>query len=108
MAQTPEGKVKVEVKKILKEYGVWFFCPMQNGFGVVGIPDFICCLDGHFFAIETKAPKKLSNLTPNQIRVIEDIKNHNGSAIVVSDAELVREYIKEYRDEQRWSDKSGL
>lgn len=58
MAQTPEGKVKDAVKKELRKRDIWYFMPMQNGFGVVGIPDFICCWEGTFLAIETKAPRQ--------------------------------------------------
>ena len=101
MARTPEGKVKDEVKKVLKEFNVWYFCPMQNGFGVVGIPDFICCFDGKFFAIETKAPSKINNTTPNQDRVIKEIKDHGGYVIVVDDAKLVRAFLQGVKDEQR-------
>jgi hypothetical protein len=103
MARTPEGKVKDEVKKVLKEFDVWYFCPMQNGFGVVGIPDFICCFGGLFFAIETKAPKKINNTTPNQDRVIREIREHGGLVIVVDDAETVKHFLKGNTNEQRWT-----
>ena len=63
---TPEGKVKDAVKKVLKKHGIWYFMPMQNGFGVVGVPDFICCFNGAFLGVETKAPGKREQTTPNQ------------------------------------------
>jgi hypothetical protein len=80
---TPEGKVKAAVKKYLQAQGVWFWMPVSNGMGQVGIPDFICCYNGTFLAIETKAPGKLSNVTANQQRVIDEIKTHGGLALVV-------------------------
>jgi hypothetical protein len=94
MAQTPEGRVKEAVKKELKSRGIWYFMPMQNGFGVVGIPDFICCWEGLFLAIETKAPGKRSQTTPNQDRVIAEIKNHDGRAIVVDDVSQVIDFFE--------------
>jgi hypothetical protein len=94
MAQTPEGKVKAAVKKLLKEHSIWFFMPMQNGFGVVGIPDFICCLNGKFMAIETKAPGKRNNTTPNQDRVLKEIQDHGGWSVVVDDVEQLRTFLK--------------
>lgn len=94
MARTPEGKVKDEVKKVLKEFGAWHYMPVQNGMGQVGIPDFICCIGGHFLAIETKAPGKLGNTTPNQERVLQEIRNHGGAAIVVDDAAKVRTFLE--------------
>lgn len=51
----PEAKVKAAVKAILKEYGAWYFCPVSNGMGTHGIPDFIVCYLGQFVAIECKA-----------------------------------------------------
>lgn len=90
MAMTPEGRVKAAVKKLLKEQGVWFYMPVQSGMGVVGIPDFICCWDGKFLAIETKAPGKRANVTPNQQNRINEIHKAGGSAIVVDDVEQLK------------------
>jgi hypothetical protein len=74
--------------------------PMQNGFGVVGIPDFICCIDGLFFTVETKAPGKRDNTTPNQQRVMREILEHGGYAIVADDAKQVEDYIIFLRSER--------
>jgi hypothetical protein len=92
---TPEGKVKAAVKRYLKEKGIWFFMPMQNGMGVVGIPDLICCFGGTFLAIETKAPGKRNNTTPNQDRVLREITEHGGLSIVVDDVEQLREFLED-------------
>ena len=94
---TPEGKVKAAVKKYLQAQGVWFWMPVSNGMGQVGIPDFICCFNGMFIAIETKAPGKLSNVTANQQRVIDEIKSHGGLALVVDSVDSLIptiEYLK--------------
>ncbi|MFZ9326828.1 MAG: hypothetical protein ACO24H_05145 [Polynucleobacter sp.] len=90
---TPEGKVKEAVKRLLKERKIWYFMPSANGFGKVGIPDIICCCDGKFLAIETKAPGKRNNTTANQERCIEDIRTARGWALVVDDVEQVREFL---------------
>lgn len=90
---TPEGKVKNDVRKELNKRGVWYFQPMQNGMGVVGIPDFICCWEGKFLAIETKAPGKRNATTPNQDRVIGDIRRHHGKALVIDDVNLLRDFF---------------
>jgi Holliday junction resolvase len=82
---TPEGKVKADVKKFLKERGAWFFMPVSNGMGQVGIPDIICCYKGAFVAIECKAPGKRANVTENQKRVMLEILNAQGYAWVVDD-----------------------
>lgn len=85
MALTPEGRVKVAVKQWLKDRGVWFYMPVQNGMGVTGIPDFVCCWNGHFLAIETKAPGKRANLSTNQERQMNAINDAGGTALVVDD-----------------------
>ena len=85
MASTPEGKVKDACKKFLKARGIFFFMPVSNGMGQVGIPDIICCYKGLFVAIETKAPGKRANLTDNQKRIMENIRDSEGFAFVVDD-----------------------
>lgn len=90
MSTTPEGKVKKQVREFLRKHGIWFYQPVQNGMGVVGIPDFICCWKGHFIAIETKAPGKLSHVTANQQRVLNDIREHGGLALVVDSVDSLQ------------------
>lgn len=97
MANTPEGRVKDAVKKELRARDIWYFMPMQNGFGVVGIPDFICCWEGTFLAIETKAPGKRSDTTANQDRVLAAIRDHWGKAIVVDDVQQLIEFLEYHK-----------
>ena len=85
MAQTPEGRVKDAIKKHLKSIGAWYFMPVSNGMGQVGIPDIICCYKGVFVAIEAKAPGKRSNVTENQKRVLDAIRTAEGWAWVCDD-----------------------
>ncbi len=49
-----EKDVKKEIKKILTELGAWHYMPVQTGYGVQGIPDFIACIEGKFVSIEAK------------------------------------------------------
>ncbi len=93
MATTPEGKVKLAVIKLLKENSIWYYMPVQNGMGQTGIPDFICCWDGRFLAIETKAPGKRDNLSPNQSRVLGEIAHHEGMWIVVDDVKQLETFL---------------
>ena len=95
MATTPEGRVKAAIKKWLKERQIWFYMPMQSGMGVVGIPDFICCWNGKFLAIEAKAPGKRSSTTANQDQRIHEIRSARGYAIVVDDANQLNEFMVE-------------
>ncbi len=91
MAQTPEGKVKDAVKKYLKSTGAYYYMPVSNGMGRVGAPDFMVCWRGRFFGIETKAPGKRSNTTPNQDRELAEIVAAGGTAIVIDDVKQLHE-----------------
>lgn len=77
---TPEGKVKDKVKEILREFDVYWHCPVQNGMGAPGL-DFWCCYRGIFFAIETKAPGKTP--TPRQLITIAQVRKAGGMVFVI-------------------------
>lgn len=60
---TPEGKVKLYIKKFMKIHfpNAWQYCPMGGPFGKSGAPDFLYLIDGILVGIEAKADKgKLS------------------------------------------------
>lgn len=56
---TPEGKVKADVKKILAKFKPQLYdhWPVQAGYGKPTL-DCTGAINGHAFAIETKAPGK--------------------------------------------------
>jgi len=86
MAQTPEGKVKDKIKKILKANNIYFAMPMGTGYGNAGVPDFLCCFKGKFVAIEAKANG--GETTALQKKNLKDIESCGGQAWVVSEANL--------------------
>jgi hypothetical protein len=88
--KTEEGKVKDKVRDLLREYGAYWFMPVQMGYGQASL-DFLCCLNGRFVAIETKAPGKIyTRLTMRQYRAMQAITNAGGIAIVTSDPDELR------------------
>ena len=93
MAMTPEARDKAACKKLLKDRGIWFYMPVQNGMGNIGIPDLMCCWKGRLLAVETKAPGKRGNTTPNQKRVLGEISEHGGLAVVVDDVSQLQEVL---------------
>jgi len=99
MAQTPEGRVKDAVKKVLSSHGAYYYMPMQNGMGRVGVPDFVACVPtdkgGLFMGIETKAPGKRQQTTANQNRELGWIQRAEGVALVVDDAEQLKTALHE-------------
>lgn len=54
---TPEGRVKDQIKKLLKRYHVYYHMAVLNGMGAPSL-DFVCCHRGRYIAIEAKAPDK--------------------------------------------------
>lgn len=96
MARGPEAVVKEAVKKVLKKNNIWFFMPVQMGMGTTGIPDFVCCWAGRFFAIETKAPGKRNNTNANQKRVLGEIGDAGGSWLVVDDVQQLEAYLDQW------------
>lgn len=105
MALTPEGRVKTAIKRALTKARVWFFCPVSNGMGRHGIPDFICCVPtvvtpdmvgttvGRFVAIEAKAKGMLRNVSAMQASQIADIRSAAGVAEVVDGVDLLPAFL---------------
>lgn len=86
MAQTPEGKVKKSVRQVLDGLGAYYVMPVTGGFGRQGAPDFLVCLEGKFFGIETKAGKgKLTLLQEMNLKKIIDC---GGVALVVREGDV--------------------
>jgi hypothetical protein len=86
---TEEAKVKSEVKKVLKEHGVYWHMPVQTGMGAPSL-DFICCHHGKYLAIETKKPG--GKPTPRQETTMASIEKAGGKTMVIDGdmSELIR------------------
>mgnify|MGYP001822656678 CR=1 FL=1 len=81
-----EGDVKKEVKKLLTKYDAWFYMPVQTGYGVHGIPDFVACVSHHFVSIETKF--KNNKLSAYQEMQGEKIQDAGGLFLVINEGNL--------------------
>lgn len=92
MAMTPEAKVKLAVKKILDELGIYHFSPFMAGMGRSGVPDIIACHEGRFLGIECKAGK--GKTTALQDRELNAIAAAGGYTFVARETNL-----EELRDE---------
>lgn len=86
MAATPEAKVKKKIKELLVKYKVYYAMPIGTGFGNSGVPDFLCCANGSFLAIEAKAGK--GKTTALQERNLLNIHTARGIAMVVNEDNL--------------------
>lgn len=102
---TPEAKVKQQIKKLLDAKGFWragalkptnvvgwYYMPVSNGMGTVGIPDFVCCWRSRFFSIEAKKPG--GKTTPNQDRRHDEIRAAGGTVLVIDDVNKLQTYFE--------------
>lgn len=86
MSQTPEGKVKDKVKKILKRCGAYYAMPATGGYGTSGVPDFVICYKGRFIGVECKAGS--NKPTGLQAKNLAEIEYAGGIALVVNEDNL--------------------
>lgn len=87
MAITPEGKVKDEVKRVLNFHCAYWFMPRGSTFGTAGVPDFIGCINGRFFAVEAKSA--IGKLTAMQKLQLAKIEEKGGKVFVVRDSDTL-------------------
>ena len=99
---TPEAKVKDKIKKILKAHNVYYAMPIGTGYGNAGVPDFLCCVNGCFVAIEAKAGK--GTTTALQDKNLQQIKDSGGFAFIVNEGSLeeFEQSIKQIIGGQSW------
>lgn len=95
-----EKDVKAAVKKIFNQYGVWFYMIVPLAYSRTGVPDFICCYKGTFFAVETKFG--YNKPSPRQVLEMDAISKAGGECFVINEKNieaLVKylDHIKEVR-----------
>ena len=82
-----EGDVKKIVKQVLADTSqCWWFMPPANGYGRSGIPDFVGCVDGNLFAVETKFGK--GTATANQLRELEALDRAGARTWIVRETSV--------------------
>lgn len=76
-----EKQFEKQVKEFLKSHNIWFTKIWGGGFQKSGIPDLICCVNGHFVAIEIKGP----NGKPTELQKynIKKINECNGTGVIL-------------------------
>lgn len=90
MNKVSEKVVKDRVKRLLKEYGCYWFMPVQTGYGSATL-DFLGCHRGRFFSVETKAPRR--TLSPRQELIADMIKKAEGAVFIIGE-----EYYEEVKE----------
>jgi hypothetical protein len=77
-----EAAVKTAIKRALVDNGLYYFMPPGAGYGRAGIPDFVGCAHGTFFAIEAKGEG--GKTTALQERELQFIRDNRGIAVVIT------------------------
>ena len=90
---TPEGKVKEYVKRVLKDHGAYYYMPVPAGYGAPSL-DFVGCIDGWFFAIETKAGKK--GMTKRQEVTARAMRQAGATVFLVNDQPETKKVFEEW------------
>lgn len=79
--QTPEGKLKEDVRNLLRARGAAWTEPASNQFSTRKKVDFNICYKGHFLAVETKIhPREPTSL---QLEFMAEVMEAGGSTVVV-------------------------
>ena len=83
---TPEGKVKKKIKEVLDKYGVYYFMPVQMGYGPSGL-DFHCGVKVRHihigFYVEAKDFEE--EPTKRQVDLIKKLRAMNAKVFVIDD-----------------------
>lgn len=104
-ANTPENKVKKQIKGLLAEYDMLYSnWPVPTGFGTPTL-DMIGCYYGRFFAIEAKAPGKKP--TPRQRLCIEQMREAGAEVFVIDGANGEIDRLREWLDATARENSSG-
>jgi hypothetical protein len=93
-----EDAVKDALKKAVKDIPhFWYYMPVQTGYGVKGIPDFVCCYRGQFIGIETKKPGRRGEaregLSVWQEKVKEQVIKAGGKYYKIDDQESIDDFM---------------
>ncbi len=105
MGMTPEGKVKLQVDKMLKEFepDLWFYSPQAGIYGKSGVPDRMVCYNGEMIGIEVKRDGK-HGATELQIATMKAMSRAGAMCFVAWDAatvNMVREYLISRKAKER-------
>ena len=91
---TPEGRVKAQVRQVLKAWGAYTFMPVQMGYGAATL-DLLCCIRGRFVAVETKRKGALGHVTRRQLECMDQIRAAGGLAYAVDSAEMLDQFLRQ-------------
>lgn len=98
MAQ--EKAFETKIKRFLDDEGAWWVKFFANSYTRSGVPDLLCCVNGHFVAVEVKAPK--GKPTALQIHNCTEIRIAGGFAFILypSGFETFKQFVKDLKRDE--------
>jgi hypothetical protein len=106
MAQTPEGKVKDQIKKVLDKYkpSMFYDMPVPCGYGKPTL-DIIGCFHGCYFSIEAKSGVGTKGRKPSdrQAGTRDDMRAAGGKVFVIVGLDQTGELERWLETVQRFS-----
>jgi hypothetical protein len=92
----PETRLRKKiVAALLEKYPTAYVRKIHgNAFQNVGIPDLLCCIEGHFFGLEVKRPGRERRTTPAQVIELKKIREAGGFSSVVTTPEKTLDYVR--------------
>lgn len=103
MAEGPETRLVKKMRAALSDRypGCWHVKQHGGQYSQVGVPDILVCIEGHFLALEVKAPRDgesdatiLSRVTPLQSETLAKLRKAGAIAEVVWDVDQMLETIE--------------
>jgi len=58
-----------------------------------GVPDLLCCVEGHFFGVEVKLPESKHNVSKLQEYNLSKIEQSGGGSMVAWNTKMVSDYV---------------
>ena len=87
-----ESRIVAAILRRLREVGAFAEKTHGSQYMRAGTPDIYACYNGYFIAIEVKQPGKKA--TPTQQRVLKEIRDAGGIALVMDDVSQVEWLIE--------------
>lgn len=72
----------------------WFLKTHGNGCQRSGVPDILCCIKGHFIALELKREDGSGRASPQQEIECKKINGAGGHALISDNMEEIRNFIE--------------
>ena len=99
MSQTPEAKLKRQIKDYLNSEGIFWSMVAGGAFSKIGDPDMIACVDGMYLAIEAKVDTQQSEWQRMRQSQIEE---SGGCYIIAKSVEDVERAVGDLRRDAEW------